>query len=314
MKHYTTYLLAILLSLLWGCGFRRTAQPPLASYLPRCVLTDSYGDHIVLYSYPKRIVSLAPSNTEIVWDLGAQNRLVADTTADDYPPPAKKLPKVGDMMHAPLDNILAYHPDIVLALGGLNDQEIRALRQVGVPILVENPRNLHDVYKSILQIGAVLGRELQAQALVARMKQRIAQLTRIVQRAKRHPRVLMIYQLNPIYTTGPGSFICDAIQAAGGINAVQKPLYGDTLSPEEAVVLQPDVIVCSPNLVSSILRVPGWAQSVPAVRFRRFFRDDGPQATLVRPTPRLINGIEQLAKYLHPTLFSKAKGIYNAER
>lgn len=294
-----------------GCGRHTSAyevRPKLFSSLGYpCVLRDQTGFRLVLTACPRRIVSLAPSNTEIVYDLGAQSRIVAVTTADDYPPAVKRKPKVGPMMNASVETILAYHPDLVLAFGGLNDLEIGPLRQLHVPTLVVNPHNLAEVYASILLIGRAIGKEEAAHRLVRTMQSRLRHIERIVAHAKRRPKVLMIYQLNPIYTTGPNSFIDDAIECAGGRNAVLRLSAENTLSPEEVVLAQPDVIVCSPDLVPYVVRMPGWKESVPAVRYRRFFPDDSPEGTLVRPTPRLVDGIERLARFLHPELFVKER-------
>jgi len=292
-----------------GCGRHASAhevRPKLFSSVGYpCVLRDQTGFQLVLTACPHRIVSLAPSNTEIVYDLGAQDQIVAVTTADDYPASVKRKPKVGPMMNASVETILAYHPDLVLAFGGLNDLEIGPLRRLHVPTLVVNPHNLGEVYASILLIGRAIGKEEAANRLVRAMQGRLRHIKRIVARAKRRPKVLMIYQLNPIYTTGPNSFIDDAIECAGGRNAVLKLPAENTLSPEEVVLAQPDVIVCGLDLVPYVMRMPGWKESVPAVRYRRFFPDDSPKGTLVRPTPRLVDGIARLAHFLHPELFVK---------
>lgn len=317
MKFRFIFGMVFLAAVCGGCGRYPAAHEVRPKLFPSssspCVLRDQTGFRLVLTACPRRIVSLAPSNTEIVYDLGAQDRIVAVTTADDYPPSVKRKPKVGPMMNASIENILAYHPDLVLAFGGLNDREIRQLRYLHVPTLVVDPHNLSEVYASILLIGRAVGEKEKASLLVQTMKRRLLQIERIVAHAKRRPKVLMIYQLNPIYTTGSNSFIDDAIEYAGGRNAALALSADDTLSPEEVVLAQPDVIACSPDLVPYVVRMPGWKESVPAVRYRRFFPDDSPQGTLVRPTPRLVDGIKNLAHFLHPELFTKeTKHVHTA--
>jgi iron complex transport system substrate-binding protein len=271
------------------------------SAFPR-TLTDARGKAITLNAAPQRIVSLIPSDTEVLYALGAGDRIAAVTTADDYPPEVKQKPTIGNVLTSDTEEILAHKPDLVVAIGSLNQKPIAALEALHVPVLVVDPKNLTDTYASIRLLGQAVGAETKAEQIVAEMQTRLAAVQATVAQAKHRPRVLMMYDVDPIYTTGPDSFINDLITQAGGQNIVDKPIATNILSPEEVVLRQPEVIICSKNLSAKVRSMPGWAQSVPAVRNNRLYADEPEDGTLVRPSPRLMRGVEALAQYLHPEL------------
>jgi len=265
-------------------------------------LTDARGQVITLKAAPQRIVSLIPSETEVLYALGAGDRIVAVTTADDYPPEVKKKPTIGNVLTSDAEQILARKPDLVVAIGSLNQKPIAALEALHIPVLVVDPKNLIDTYVSIRLLGQAVGAEAKANQIITEMQERLAAVQTTVAHAQHRPRVLMVYGTDPIYTTGPDSFIDDLITRAGGKNVVDKPIATNILSPEEVVLRQPDVILCSKNLTAKVRSMPGWAQSVPAVRNSRLYTDEPEDGTLVRPSPRLVRGVEALARYLHPEL------------
>ena len=272
-----------------------------ATGFPR-TLTDSRGHAITLKAPPQRIVSLIPSETEVLYALGAGDRIVAVTTADDYPPEVKQKPTLSNVLTSDAEQILAQKPDLVVALGSLNQKPIAALEALHVPVLVVDPKNLVDTYASIQLLGQAVGAEAKANQIVAEMQHRLAAVHKTLTQATHRPRVLMMYGTDPIYTTGPDSFIDDLITRAGGKNIVDKPIATNILSPEEVVLRQPEVILCSKSLTARVRSMPGWAQSVPAVRTNRLYTDEPEDGTLVRPSPRLVRGVEALARYLHPEL------------
>ena len=113
---------------------------------------------------------------------------------------------------------------------------------------------------------------------------------------------MIMYDTAPIYTTGPDSFINDLITQAGGQNIVDRPIATNIISSEEVALRQPEVILCSKGLTNRVRNMPGWAHSVPAVQNNRLYAEDPADGTLVRPSPRLVRGVEALARYLHPEL------------
>ncbi|HZO89518.1 MAG TPA: ABC transporter substrate-binding protein [Chthonomonadaceae bacterium] len=280
--------------------------PPPTTPFPR-TLTDARGQQITLPKPPQCIVSLAPSNTEILYALDLGNRLVADTTACDYPPEARKKPHVGGYA-INIEAVQVQNPDLVVAVGSVNGQAIKALERTKTPLLVIDPKTVADVYDAIKLIGAATGQDMQAARVVMEMQARIDAIKRAVASTTARPRVFIVYGVKPtIYTTGPGSFIDDLITVAGGKNIVTTPApAGNTISAEQVVTAQPDVIIASKGLIPQIRQMPGWATGVPAVRNNRFFTP-GDGAILERPGPRLAEGAEELAKYLHPEIFDRSK-------
>ena len=265
-------------------------------------LTDARGHVLTLKAVPQRIVSLIPSETEVLYALGAGERIGAVTTADDYPPEVKRKLTIGNVLTSDPEQIMAQKPDLVVAIGSLNQTPIAALEALHVPVLVVDPKNMDDTYASIRLLGQAVGAEAKAEQIVAEMQRRLAAVQAMVAQAKHRPRVLMLYGTDPIYTTGPNSFIDALITQAGGQNIVDKPISTNIISPEEVVLRKPEVILCSKGLTAKVRSMPGWAQSVPAVQNDRLYYDEPEDGTLVRPSPRLARGVEALARYLHPEL------------
>lgn len=284
-----------------GATGASSAGHPLPAAFPR-TLTDAAGDTLRLLHAPTHIVSLAPSATEILFSIGAGPRVVLDTTSCDYPPAAREVPHV-DALAASPEGVLARSPDLVVALMPLDGRMVAALKRYGVPLLQLRADTLAQVYQAIQVAGAATGEDARAAALVDQMRRRIAAASKAAAAGGSRPTVLFMWGVNPIYTTGPGSFMDDILQVAGGRNVIRSAPPGGVVSPERALQLQPQVIVCSRPLVAQVERIPGWATGVPAVREHRFYTDED---TLVRPGPRLADAAEQLARFLHPKVAIKS--------
>lgn len=276
------------------------------SGFPRTV-TDATGYALTLKAEPQRIVSLTPSNTELLYALGLGDKIVLDTTSCDYPPEAKNKPHL-DALKPDVEPILAATPDLVVAVGELNGKLIERLRQQNIPTLAINPQNVDETYAQMTLVAQATGQDAKGAALVAEMKRRIGAVKQTIDtylaQSPGHKRipVLVAFGDNPIYTTAPKSFISDLIVVAGGVNVADPPPPGNIVSPEKVIALQPEVIVCSPALQPRLKRLPGFATGVPAVVHNRFF-STSTQATLERPSPRLAAAAEELARYLHPDAF-----------
>jgi iron complex transport system substrate-binding protein len=303
----TLLLLALGVIIGVACRPARPAHPsskstaPMTAGWPR-TLTDDSGVSITLTSLPKRIVSLAPSNTEILFAIGAGDKVVLDTDACDYPPDARNRPHVGGMSAGDLERIQVQFPDLVVAVGSINQKLVAALRSAHITTLVVQPHTTEEVLSSIRLIGTATGKEGEAARVVADVKRRIDQVQSITARAKTRPKTLIVYGVSPIYTSPPDSFIHDLIGIAGGEDIVQTALPQNIISPAVVIERAPDVIICSPFLRDRLKALPGWS-IVPAVKNDRFFSAGG-DAELTRPCPRLAPAVEQLARYLHPELFT----------
>ena len=288
-----------------GCHDKAESTLPVLAQKPGGfprIVTDARGQAITLKATPQRIVSLIPSDTEVLYALGAGDKIVAVTTADDYPPEVKQKPTIPNVLTADVEQILAHKPDLVVAVGSLNAKPIAALESLHVPVLVVDPKNLTDTYASIRLLGQAVGAEGKAEQIVTEMQTHLAAVQRVIAQAKNRPRVLILYGVDPIYTTGPNSFINDLITQAGGQNIVDRPIATNIISSEEVALRKPEVILCSKTLTAKVRSMPGWAQSVPAVQQNRLYTEEAEDGTLVRPSPRLVRGVEALARYLHPEL------------
>ena len=278
-----------------------TADLPRGTGWPRTIRDDS-GVSVTLKSPPRRIVSLAPSNTEILFALGAGDSVVADTESCDYPPEARRRHHIGGMSAGDLEKIEVEFPDLVVAVGSINQKLVLALRAAHVATLVVEPHTTEQVLSSIRMIGTAVGKDAEAERMTDDMKRRIAAARATTVKATARPKVLIVYSVNPLYTSPPDSFIHDLIGAAGGDDIVQTPLLQNIISPAVVIERAPDVILCGPMLRERLKQLPGW-DVVPAVKNSRFF-SPSEGAELTRPCPRLAPAVEQLAHYLHPELFN----------
>jgi iron complex transport system substrate-binding protein len=272
------------------------AATPAASGYPRTV-TDARGKQLTLAAPPKRIVSLAPSNTEIVYALGDGDRMVGDTTACDYPPAAKSVQHIGGFQ-TDIEAVEVLNPDLVIALKAVNGKAIESLESAHVPVLVVDATTIDTTYATIDMIGQATGKNKEASKLIASMRSDLDRIGKAAAALPGRPAVLIAYGAGPIYTTGPGSYIDEVIKIAGGRNIVAKEGQS-TISAEEVIQDRPDVIICDPMIEPDLRRIPGWSSAVPAIRNNRFFHTAA-DTTLVRPGPRLPRAVEELTRYLHP--------------
>lgn len=257
----------------------------------------------------RRIVSLAPSLTEILFALGAGDLTVGVTDFCDYPPAAGAKPKVGTVLAPNPEVVLTLHPDLVLATTEGNRQEtILLLERLGLPVFVVRPEGLDGVYASIQAVGRLLGRPTRARALVEVMRSRVRW---VAEQVARRPRVRVLYVLwpDPLITAGRGSVIDDLVRLAGGENVAGRiALRYPRLGLEEVLRVDPEVILLA-GMGARPLRpeaVQGWEgwQVLRAVRAGRVQSLDGD--LLHRSGPRIVEGLEAMARALHPDAFGPA--------
>ena len=266
-----------------------------ASGFPRTV-TDARGQVVTIAAPPQRIISLAPSNTEILFALGLDSRIAAVTSQCDYPPAAKAKPNVGGYPISS-ERVLVQNPDLVVTVGSINSKETEALEQARIPVVAVNPKTLADVYAAIKLIGQATGAETPARVAIETMQAEIEVTKKAISVSKNRPKTLILHGASPLYTTNSDSYIAEAITLAGADYAVKVNLPGSVISVEQVLAAPPDVIICSPELAAPISALPGFAQGVPAVKNRRFYTGAD---LLDRPGPRLPQAIDSLARYLHP--------------
>jgi len=269
---------------------------------------DSRGKLLALPAPPRRIVSVAPSNTEILFALGVGPRVVGVTDFCDFPPAARRLPKVGGVQ-LNYERIISLKPDVVFAVTNLQAASIANMEKLGLRVFTVDPHSVQDTISAIELVGRATGAEAEAKRVAARMRARLSAVRAAVARQRTRPKVLSIIQLKPLIVAGPGNFMDDCIRLAGGRNiaADAKSPY-PIFSVEVAVQRKPDIILIPKHQLPGLLSSELW-KSVPAVRNGRVYHPT-PDLTEL-PGPRLIDGVEELARLFHPSAFplgSRSRG------
>lgn len=271
-------------------------------------VTDEAGRQVRVAQPVERIVSLAPSLTELVFALGAGDRLVGDTDFCDYPPEARSKPKVGGAINPSIEQIVAFRPDLVLMTKTLNRREtFLALEQLGTIVYATDPRTVESVLTSFRRLGDLLGERTTGQRLEDSSRARLNDLVRRI--GKRAPRrVLFIVWLDPFITVGKNTFIADALRWAGGQSVITTTKDWPQISLEEIVHLQPEYLIFATSHEESLAQsfkeleaMPGW-RSLDAVRHKRIAIVSD---AIDRPSPRIVGAIEELARQLHPAAFKE---------
>ena len=271
-------------------------------------VTDLLGREMTGPVNPQRVISLAPNITEIVFALQRGQRLVGVTTYSDYPPEAKKIPKVGSYIHLDLERIVALKPDLCLAIkdGNPRDMAMR-LGALGIPVYAVDPKNLESVQETLVRVGRLLQAEDNAAGIVADMRARISAVDAVVGRSETMPRVFFQIGVSPIVSVGTNTFIHELIVRAGGLNLTEGPLPYPRYSREQVIGMAPDVIIVTSmeKTVEFEKIISQWSQwpNIPAVRNNNVFVQSS--NLFNRPTPRLVDALEVLAKLIHPELFEE---------
>ncbi len=273
-------------------------------------VTDETGRSINVPDQPQRLISLAPSITEIVYALDLGDRLVGDTEYCDYPPEAKRKPHVGAILNPSLEQIVALKPDLVLGIAEANRREIaEQLGRLGIPLYGLTAHTMDDMLRCIDDLGGLLGREAAARVLVEQLQARIQAVAGQV-KGRPRPKVLFVVWYQPLVTAGPRTFISDVVRRAGG-ESITDDLREEwpRLSLEEALHRDPDIILFprsesfAPSL-GEFQKLPGWKDFRAVKNQRLYFISD----TIVRPCPRLVNALEEVARILHPEAVSAGPG------
>jgi iron complex transport system substrate-binding protein len=266
----------------------------LAVYFLLCFAPGAFA--APLQPAPTRIVSLSPGTTEMLFALGLGKYVVGDTVYCDYPPAAKAIAKVGDV-NTSYEKVLALRPTLIVADSTANARAVARLTALHQPVLAVAPTSFLAVETSLRQIGARTGTIKQANAVVALMEHK-ARLAAQIAAADHRPRphVLVIIQVNPLWTAGSGTFMDDLVTRAGGINIGRAvPGYGP-FSKEQVLVNSPDVILGDPP-VAPAFRADALLSHLSAVRLGRVY--SLPPDLTSRPGPRLADGLVLVARVLH---------------
>lgn len=261
-------------------------------------ITDFRGRTLVLRKPPQRIVSLTPGTTELLFAVGAGKQVVGVTSYCDYPPEAKRLPKIGDM-RVNVEAVVARRPDLVVADGVLNRRFIPALERLNLPLLVVAPKSWLDVARMIRLIGRATGHDQAAESLAKRFEH-VARANRSRLANPHAPGVLFTLNVEPLpmWVAGRDLFVNDMIRLAGGRNVAEDGgVNYYTLSTEALLTKDPDVIITTvPADRLSPLREHPVLRRLKAVRDGAVYSVDS--NLFVRSTPRLLKGLEVLQRIL----------------
>jgi len=267
------------------------------------VFTDAMGRKVVLDRVPERIITLAPSLTEIVYFLGLGDRVVGVTELSSYPREARLKPKVGSYVDLNAERIISLSPDLVIGTADGNQPwVIELLEKAGIPVFVVNPRNTREVIETIVGIGRLCGVVDKALPLADELSARV---DGIVAKTAGLDRPLVFLQVNakPIMTVNGNTFSSDLIRLAGGRNmADREPITYPRISLEEVVRQEPEVIIISSmERGGEFERVKEqWLslKMIPAAKTGRVHLVDSD--LIDRPSPRVVEGLELLARRIHP--------------
>jgi iron complex transport system substrate-binding protein len=283
----------LFLQVLFAC--KAPTDTPIPTAPPR-ELTDDLGRRVKIPAKVERIISLAPNLTETIFAVGAGEKLVGVTEYCNFPEDAKKVQKVGDTLKPNIEIIIALKPQIVfVSTASQLETFTKTLEQQGISVFITNPNSLDSIYQSIEKIGEIVGTKEKANEVVSSLKKRVAEVEEIT---KNYDKPKVFVQLDKaLYTIGKDSFMTDLIAKAGGESATKDLATAyPKLSKETALALNPDIIILSespdnnePNEVF---------KNSAAVRNGKVFKINAD--ILSRPAPRIVDGLEQIAKGLHP--------------
>lgn len=302
-------MLRKLLSIILLATLVLTACSSLSPASGNLTFTDGLGREVKLTRPAQRVVSMAPSNTEILFAIGAGNQVVGRDTLSDFPEEAKKLPDIGSTFDAlNTEQIVSLKPDLVLAAEINTPEQVKQLEDLGLTVYyLKNPLTLEEMYGNLDIVAQLTGHQKEAATLVDSLKKRVAAVDAKI--APISSRFSVFYELDATdpakpYTAGKGTFITQLIERAGGHNIAADLDGYPQLSLEQVVAADPAFIILgdarygvSPE---TIAQRPGW-ENLSAVKNGKVlaFNDD----LVSRPGPRLVDALEELAKLLRPELF-----------
>ncbi len=297
------FLIAIAALFIFACSNRSNEKA--TSQTATREVVDEAGRRVVLPAKIDRIVSLAPNLTEIVYAVGAGERLVGNTTYCDYPEQAKKVAKVGDTMNPSIERIIALKPQIVLvSTASQLEAFTNQLSAQQIAVFVTNPQSLDDVFRSIQTLGDLLADEHERAAGVVSDLRKRADVIEAATKTVKPLKVFYQVSAEPLYTIGRDAFLTDLVRRAGGISVTADvPGAFPRFSDEAALASKPDAIILATggSMGEANSTVVTALRNSPAVLNGRVLKINGD--LLSRPGPRLVDGLEEMARALHPEAF-----------
>ena len=304
MKLLPLFPVTIILGLLLATS---CSQPSVQKNAPSGTYTDDTGRTVQIRGTVQRIISLSPSNTEMVYALGLQDKLVGVTSYDNYPPDAKNKTIVSDFSTIDMEKIVNAKPDLVLADSIQQKDTIPALEKMGITVYTMSPNTMDEIYHDLKTLGQITGKTKEADALAAGLTARVQAVadktTKLTVNNK--PRVLFVTWYDPIWTAGSDTMIQSLIEKAGGTNIAADLNGYATITLESVIQRNPQVIIVTNSMgdqhtTLDYIKSNDQFKATDAVKNGKVYEIDAD--VFGRTTPRIVDGLETLAKLLHPEL------------
>ncbi|WP_083523312.1 helical backbone metal receptor [Methanofollis ethanolicus] len=289
-----------------------TAAPTSSAWQPVTV-TDDFGVSVTVAGEPRRIVSLSPANTEILFALGLGDRVVGVTDYCNYPAEAQDKPKVGGYSTVNIEKVVAAKPDLVLAAYGNTEEVVNHLRNLGLTVVALNPDSLQGTLRDIALVGEATGRNAEAAALRTSMQTRIDAVTATVGTTTERPTVMHAVWYDPIWVSGNATFQNELITLAGGKNAFSGIEGWQIVTMERFITTNPDIILVNSGtgmgdggtdmIYQYFVNEPRFAK-MKAVQDGRVYIVSSD--IIDRGGPRIVDALEEVAADIHPELFPEA--------
>jgi iron complex transport system substrate-binding protein len=274
------------------------------------VFTDEIGRKVKIPNSAKRIISLAPSITEILFGLGLNEKIVGITDFCDYPEAASNKPRVGGFINPSIEKIVSLRPDLIIGTrDGNRIETIRRLDDLGFSVYVVDPKSFDGVVRTIGNIGGIVGRGDELRRIIGDMKTKKEDIIRLTRPLLR-PKVFFQVGYAPIITVGRGTLADDLIRLAGGESISEhEPLSYPLYSIETILLKAPEIIIMSSmeskRDYSNLVKMWQHWKSIPAVKMNAIYVID---SNLVdRPTPRIVQGLEALVRIIHPEVLQEKR-------
>ncbi len=264
---------------------------------------DDLGRLVAINGTPQRIVSLSPSNTEILFALDLGDRVVGVTDYCDYPPEALAKEKVGGYANPDIEKIVALNPDLILVAYGTPMEVINTMVGLGLTVFGIKTTDLDDVLNDIKTVGEITDKEVEAYTLTSEMAVGIKAVTNQTEELEQRPRVFYIVGHEPsLWTAGSGTFIHELIEKGGGVNTCQNITGYSEISIEYVLARDPEIIITSEWSYDWAINASELASTNASQSGRIYTCDDD---LVQRPGPRLVEGLEWFAYFIHPEIFEE---------
>lgn len=326
-KIWGIWLLALLLVITAGCGATNNAnnaganepaaqeqssgntaaneQDAQHTTYPLTV-KDSSGTEFTFESAPKRIVSLAPSETEGLFALGLDEQVVGVSDNDDYPEAVKDKPRMGGFQ-VNVEAVIAAQPDLVMAASLIDEATVKSLSDLGIKVYRSNPKTVNEVIEHIKTLGQITDRQSEAEQLTKQMQEELTKVTEAVKGLTEDQKKKVYIEFSPGWTVGKGEFMDEMITLAGGVNVASDITGWSEINEENIIKANPDVILYANSVIDEnnqtladiIKGRGGWDQITAIKEDRVVGLDDN---LLSRPGPRVTQGLIEVAKAIYPDL------------